>query len=72
MAEEVPVSETDQKPHQKSYWGIPGWAWLCGLAMGAVVGFMIFDNWIISAMFGVSIGVAFAIGFHESEKKPDR
>jgi hypothetical protein len=62
------MSERDQR----LYWGIPAWAWASGLVVGAVIGLMIFDNWIISAVFGVSIGTAFAIAFHQSENKPDQ
>ena len=66
------MSETGQKRDQRLYWGIPAWAWATGLVLGVVFGFMIFDNWIISAMFGVSIGTAFAIAFHQSGTRTDR
>ena len=64
------MSETGRKQDQRLYWGIPAWAWASGLAVGAVIGFLLFDSWIVSAMFGVSIGTAFAIAFHQSETKP--
>lgn len=62
------MSETNNGRDQRLYWGIPVWAWVAGLAVGSVVGFMLFDTWIVSALFAVSIGTVFAIAFHQSGK----
>jgi hypothetical protein len=67
LIEEVHVSETSERK-QKLYGGIPAWAWLSGLCLGVVIGTMMFDNWIVGVVFGFSIGTAFAIAFHQSER----
>ncbi|MCO8269120.1 hypothetical protein M1L60_00790 [Actinoplanes sp. TRM 88003] len=44
-------------------WNIPAWAWITGIVIGTTISLMMFDDLIIAAMFGVSIGTAFAIAF---------
>ena len=53
---------------ESQFWGIPVWAWAAGVALGAVVGFLLFDGLMVALIFGVSIGTAFAIAFSTSPK----
>ena len=54
---------------ERLYWGIPAGAWASGLAVGLVIGYLLFDGGIVGAIFGVAIGTTFAIAFHRSDKK---
>ncbi|WP_249999194.1 hypothetical protein [Actinoplanes sp. M2I2] len=44
-------------------WNIPVWAWVAGVAIGCVIGLLLFDGVIVALIFGVSIGTVFAIAF---------
>ncbi len=61
------MSGSNQRDKRR-YRGIPVGAWASGLALGLVIGYLLFDGWIVGAIFGVSIGTAFAIAFHQSDK----
>ena len=50
-------------------WNIPAWAWATGIVIGCAIALMMFDNLIIAAMFGLSIGTAFAIAFGSTTTK---
>ena len=47
---------------QASLWGIPLWAWGAGVALGLVIGMLLFDG-PVALIFAFSIGTAFAIAF---------